>query len=50
MLTLPFQIFTQLCFNENEAEEPEAEAEPYRGREFKSLFENFKADHNWRRE
>ena len=30
MLTLPFQILTQLCFNENKAV---AETESYRGRE-----------------
>ena len=33
MLTLPFQILTQLCFNENEAD-VETESQPYRGREF----------------
>ena len=31
MLTLPFQILTSLCFNENEAV---LETESYRGREF----------------
>ena len=44
MLTLPFQILTQLCFNENEAD-VETESQPYRGREFQSVFENFNADH-----
>ena len=33
MLTLPFQILTLLCFNENEAD-VETESQPYRGREF----------------
>ena len=35
----------QLCFIENEAD-VETESYPYRGREFQSVFENFKADHN----
>ena len=45
MLTLPFQILTKLCFNEHEAVVG-TESQPYRGREFWSVFENFNADHN----
>ena len=45
MLTLPFQILTLLCFNENEAD-VETESQPYRLREWWSVFENFSADHN----
>ena len=33
MLTLPFQILTQLCLNENEAD-VETESQPFRGREY----------------
>ena len=33
MLTLPVQILTYLCFNENEAD-VETESQPHRGREF----------------
>ena len=36
----------QLCFNEKEADAETAESQPYRGREFQSVFENFNADHN----
>ena len=33
MLTLPFQILTQLCLNENEAD-VETESYPFRGRKY----------------
>ena len=33
MLTLPFQILTQLCLNEKEAD-VETESQPFRGRKY----------------